>query len=250
MTIVALPYLTLLSMAATAYACKHRENRCSIGLMIPALVLNIGFVADKAIIDVALLLIFVVWVLYSIICRRFIFREHIWFLVVVGIGSQVMLLISAIWGYRCMMSLYVVYMLIIACLLYHADTKQQQFVLLAGTLTAIHPIATMVFCVATTIKQLLSKRISLKKYITPALCCTTVLIMFGLLVGYAKNSLTHCENLQYTYTQKNSTVFIKELPNDIYSWYFVPFSEFHENYYRILHGISEETDILYVQLPE
>ena len=49
---------------------------------------------------------------------------------------------------------------------------------------------------------------------------------------------------------ENHTIVIEELPDDIYSWYFVPIGEFHENYYRILHEIPDSVEIVYEELSE
>ena len=40
-------------------------------------------------------------------------------------------------------------------------------------------------------------------------------------------------------------IVIREVPNDIYSWYTVPFSEFHERYYREYYNIGDEIEIIY-----
>ena len=49
---------------------------------------------------------------------------------------------------------------------------------------------------------------------------------------------------------KNQTVVIQELPDDTFSWFFVPISEFHEKYYRILHEIPEDVEIIYPTISE
>ena len=63
--------------------------------------------------------------------------------------------------------------------------------------------------------------------------------------SYGQNAQTHKLNLQSTVAPENQTIVIRELPDDTYSWYFVPVSEFHEEYYRILYDIPEHVEIIY-----
>ena len=170
------------------------------------------------------------------------------FLLFVGIGSQIMLLISVVWGYRCMLSLYLVYMLVIGCLLYHADTKQRLFVLASGILTSFHPLATLTYWgVAFLLHR---KQMFAKKLTELVTYCGAAVALLILLFGYGKNAQTHKLNLKNTADFQNQTVIIQELPDDMYSWYFVPIGEFHEEYYRILHEIPETVDIVYQSTSE
>ena len=63
--------------------------------------------------------------------------------------------------------------------------------------------------------------------------------------GYAGNVQTYKENIQNTRQPEKGVIVIREVPNDIYSWYTVPFSEFHERYYREYYNIGDEIEIIY-----
>ena len=203
---------------------------------------------DKAIFDVVLLAVFCSLVAYQMYRNKISVAYPVVFLLFVGIGSQVMLLISAVWGYRCMLSLYLVYMLVIGCLLYHADTKQRLFVLASGILTSFHPLATLTYWgVAFLLHR---KQMFAKKLTELVTYCGAAVALLILLFGYGKNAQTHKLNLKNTADFQNQTVIIQELPDDMYSWYFVPIGEFHEEYYRILHEIPETVDIVYQSTSE
>lgn len=250
---VALPYLVMLLIAVTLYCAKENEKVLGKILVLTILVLGgcvVAAVLDKAVVYIAILLLGGGFVALQLLRAKAVFKEHIYFLIVVGIGSQVMLLVSAIWGFRCMLSFFVVYMLVLACLLYNADPKLQRIVLLVGILVSIHTVVAVAFCVAVAAKEFVFKKVSFEKWLSPVLCCAVFLSLVGVFVGYAKNIPTHRMNLQQTEAQWDNSIIIRELPNDIYSWYFVPISEFHEEYYRLLHDIPENVEIIYEALPE
>ena len=167
-------------------------------------------------------------------------RPQLLFLCVVGVGSQVMLLISAVWGFRCMLSLYVVYMLLIGCLLCDADDTVRWRVLSCGAAAAIHPLlaAALLGVFLLTGKEWIGKK--------AAMVCTAISLMI-LVAGYGANAGTHRENLRRTRDPESRVIVLKELPDDTCSWYLTPFNDFHETYYRILHTIPEDVQIVWEQ---
>lgn len=239
---VALPYVVMLSLGVLLP--KNKMSKASWTVCAAFLVGTvISPLVDKAIFDVVLLAVFCSLVAYQMYHNKISVAYPVVFMLFVGIGSQIMLLISAVWGYRCMLSLYLVYMLVIGCLLYHADTKQRLFVLASGILTSFHPLATLTYWgVAFLIRR---KQMFAKKLTELLTYCGAAVALLILLFGYGKNAQTHKLNLQNTADFQNQTVIIQELPDDMYSWYFVPIGEFHEEYYRILHEIPETVDIVY-----
>jgi hypothetical protein len=242
---VALPFIIMLALAVLfLYSGTNNRTALHWGIYI---VFQVGIVAssliDKAIFDVALLAVLGCSLAYQIYRGKITFTLPVWFLLFVGIGSQLMLLISVVWGYRCMLSLYLVCILVLGCLLYRADAKYRMFVLASGILASFHPAVTLVFWAAAFLLR--RKPAFVKKLAMVITCCGSAAAMLILLIGYGRNVETHKINLQSTAAQKNQRIVIQELPDDTYSWYFVPVSEFHEEYYRILHDIPEDVEIVY-----
>lgn len=237
---VAAPYLLMLALTGAV----GKENS---RLMAVNIVILVGYLIspslDKAIFDVALIGLLALQIVMLLIRERFV--PGVWFVILVGLGSQGMLVISAIWGFRCMFSMYMVYMLLICCALHHADLERRNYVLIAGLLMSVHPVLALVFCIALVVKPGVCKNI-----LPAAIRCVVVLVLAGLLAGYAKNAPVHRQNLRNTAAPKENVVVIEELPNDLYSWYFVPIGSFHEEYYRQLHKIPDSVEIIYEELPE
>ena len=243
---VSVPYLLMLAMAVTQREGNLGDRRMILNLLVLVGCL-ISPVLDKAIFDVVLIGLLAWQIVMALIRERF--APGVWFMILVGLGSQGMLLISAIWGFRCMLSMYMVYMLLIGCVLYHAEEAQRRNVLLAGLLMAIHPALALVFCLL----LLMGKeawRDFLKKAAPAGIRCLVVLALVGMFAGYARNVPVHRQNLLRTREMQSNTIVIEELPDDVYSWYFVPIGEFHEEYYRILHEIPDSVEIIYEELSE
>ena len=247
MSPVALPYLAMLSMIAAFEGSQTsgfgKIYHCAVfgGILLIAA----SPFAEKA---VVLVLPIVFWGIQMVLLMK---KGNMpiaaVFLCVVGIGSQVMLLISAVWGFRCMFSLYMVYMLLIGCLLYHAEEAQKRTVLAVGILTAIHPAAALVYIGIVLFMRWKGRESLLQKVSALLIYCGTVFSLLVLCIGYGRNASVHHLNLADTKAPNVHSIEIRELPNDVYSWYFVPIGEFHENYYRILHDIPQDTEIIYVE---
>lgn len=249
---VAIPYIFMLAVIVMMSCMGTKKGMlsrtmavngvCVVGCVIAPLL-------DNAIFIVVMMLLLGWQIIVLLVREKAHFGPQIYFLIFVGIGSQVMLLISAVWGFRCMLSMYMVYMLLIGCLLYHMDVDHRRYVLIAGLLMSIHPVLALVFCSVLMVRKQ-AWRAFLDKALPVALRCVVVLVMVGLLMGYAKNAPIHRQNLRRTAEIQGDMIVIEELPNDIYSWYFVPISEFHEEYYRLLHEIPENVEIVYEKLHE
>lgn len=237
---VAVPYLLMLSLTAAFDKEKISSRRMAVNVTVLGGCL-ISPILDKAIFDMVLIGL-LAWQIIMLLIRKG-FVPGVWFLIFVGMGSQGMLLISAIWGFRCMLSMYMVYMLLIGCALYHMDKKCRNCALAAGLLMSFHPALALAFCIG-----LLAKPDYLKKAVSAGLRCAVALAMAALIVGYAKNAPVHRQNLRNTTEITDNTIVIQELPNDLYSWYFVPMGEFHEAYYRLLHNIPQTVSIDYEEL--
>lgn len=242
---VASPFVAMLSLSLVLFSCKSKKDSVIIESAIAAVVLNLSGLVNNALLGIAALFAVALWVAFRLLISKTKLKEHIWFLFFVGIGSQVMLLISAVWGFRCMLSLYVVYMLVIGCLLYNADPKDRNYILTVGVLTAIHPVAAIVFCAVIVLKNLFVRNLTIESSFAAIISCAALISLLGVLIGYAQNVPVYRKNLDSTHAQEDGKIVIKQLPNETYSWYFVPFGEFHEDYFRMLHGISEDIEIIY-----
>ena len=168
---------------------------------------------------------------------------------IVGIGSQVMLLISAIWGFRCMLSLYLVYMLLIGCLTFRMEDSFRWCVICCGAVAAVNPpLAAVGYIAFLIIGRTASKETAVQIGKKVAFFATVVSLAI-LITGYASNTQTHEANLQRTKNPEDRVIVLEELPDTIYSWYTIPMGEFHEGYYRILHEIPADVEIIYQELP-
>lgn len=168
---VALPYLLILSLigAWIGGQAQHRFVKlCMRGIPSIILVVLCTPLANKAIVLMVLILLWLMQMVAMFVIMKKQGKVEFLLLCVVGIGSQVMLLVSAVWGFRCMLSLYLVYMLIIGCLLYHVDAKQRLFVLASGILTSFHPAATLVFWV---VAFLLRRKYGFAKNLSTIITC-------------------------------------------------------------------------------
>ena len=178
---------------------------------------------------------------YTLIKRRFEFIVYA--LAFVGIGSQLMLLISAIWGFRCMFSLYVVYMMIIIVLLDSESDNRQKAILLTGITCSIHPVLTLCYWAISGLGQIVKHQVFSSSFKKNLIVLFSAAAMISVCIGYGSNVSIYRGNLAATHSKQNS-ITLKSVPEFEYSWYHMPLSEFHENYYKQYYGI-ENTVIQY-----
>ena len=242
---VALPYMIMLCICSI-FLKKREESQTLYLWSIPVLaILMLGvFKVERAIpwiLVILLMFLLIIPIFWNNPRKQ---RIDMIFWSVVGIGSQIMLMVSIVWGFRCMLSVYLVYMILIALSLQGMQTKEKLFVLCSGILTAINPSLTLCFWGISAIfcyneRQLPS--VNLQKELL-RLCSVASLII--LCIGYGSNLSTYQENLLST-SLANEYVIVKELPNEIYSWYQVPFNKVHDRYYREYNDLGN-IDIKYV----
>ena len=170
-------------------------------------------------------------------------------LALVGIGSQIMLLISVVWGFRCMFSMYMVYMLLIGCLLLRLDPDDRAFILCCGAASSICPPAVIGLWL---LRAVLKARKSASATLWRAGACVCVLFsLISLLVGYRQNVPVHRENIENTESAtQTGKLSLRELPDDTYSWYFIPMGEFHEDYYKRYYELPETVELDYLERAE
>lgn len=163
-------------------------------------------------------------------------------LLISGVGSQIMLLISVIWGFRISFSMYIVWFILILYLAsYFYDLAFQIAILVC--LCSINIILGILGCLIAIILKYFNKSINSNVICGLAL----ILIMFNLgsnVNGYYKNFVIQEQNIERLKSKK-SEISLKKLDNDIYGWTFAPLSEFHENYMKQYYGLSDKTKIIY-----
>lgn len=245
---VAFPYLLMLSMCANTYISQNCRTKwirtCSTLIPIIMVAIRCISIIEKAILIAGFLVLFGAQMIYMFIKQNSSGKQIIFSLVFVGVGSQAMLLISAVWGFRCMFSLYMVYMLLLLFYLSKLDAAQRCFVLCSGTIASLSPLAVVaLWC----LRLLMKNRESAMRTVLNVLTYSSVVTAMAILLsGYAGNVSTHVENITRTeQASEHGELRLQELPNDGYSWYFIPMGEFHENYYRVYHGIPDSVAIDY-----
>ena len=244
---VALPYLLMLSLCAvTLFMQKSRSVFIRmICCSIPVLTVLISSLPQfqKAILLMIPIAIFCVTTVLLVLspCSQ---RPFLISLLFVGAGSQIMLLISAVWGFRCMFSLYLVYMLLILCTLARFSPEQCRFILCSGLLISLHPVVLLVYWLIHVVLAL--KKVSFphsaETLVLQIGSCIALLILFA---GYGSNVPVMLENQHESKFPGTSTILLKEPPAPNYSWYRLPLGDFHEPYYRQYYRLPDTFDIQY-----
>lgn len=247
---VALPFTLMLSAICTLLPYKNRRiARISVVITLVLMVFLCTPLTNKAVVLAALMLLWVVQMLMLFAYAAGKDRTSLVFLSVIGIGSQIMLLISAIWGFRCMLSLYMVYMLLIGILLQQLEREKRLVILCMGLLASIHPALALVFWVACGVWQKWKKRPVSGVVCKTLLRVCTAATLIVLCLGYGSNVPTHQENLA-SINEKKETVVIHQLPREEYSWYWVPFNEFHVDYCKQYYDLDASTEFVFELLEE
>lgn len=253
MSPVAFPYLLMLSLCVSGYIRENSQSKIirMNSMVVPALMLAIRCIPEieKMILIVCLLASIIVQLTYVFVFQKYSGKKEILALIFVGLGSQLMLLISAIWGFRCMFAMYVVYMLLILYYLPQLDTEERLFVLCSGIIGHLCPIAlALLWILRILLKN--KKKIMISGYniLVHTSVIAALLILF---LGYARNVPVHLQNLKQTTENSDSgELHLEALPDETYSWYFIPMGEFHEEYYKIYHTISDSVEIIYENVRE
>ena len=203
----------------------------------------ISIIFSKAVILLCSLIIFSYLILF--ICYVYLkYNKNISLilLLISGVGSQIMLLISVIWGFRISFSMYIVWFILILYLASYFYGLALKIAILV-CLCNINIILGILGCLIAIILKYFNKSINSNVIYGLAL----ILIMFNLgsnVHGYYKNFIIQEQNIERL-KSKQSEISLKKLDNDIYGWTFAPLSEFHENYMKQYYGLSDETKIIY-----
>ena len=72
----------------------------------------------------------------------------------------------------------------------------------------------------------------------------TVVTMLSVCMGYGGNRSIYVENTAQS-VSGNMEIELHQLPDETYSWYQIPLSEFHEAYYRRYYQL-DDAKIIYI----
>lgn len=244
---VAFPFILMLSVCGAIILREASRNILSmISIILPGLLLLVRCVPvfEKAIIITGIIILFLIEMIGIFVFKQYEEKPIICAYIFVGIGSQIMLLISAIWGFRCMFSLYVVYMILIMFLLSKMQKKYIYLVLSTGVLASIIPGLVWIFWILYGVIN--QKNAFFEKICKVMIGSLSIMILLNLAIGYAANRETYCENNINSEETKEEIV-LTELPNETYSWYSIPMNEFHERYYKMYYGIPENYNFKYIE---
>ena len=248
-TEVAYPFMLMLTLCCCIIVYRKKRLKTAVwGFAAPLGLTAICASAalERAVVILSVLFVCIVLFAYCAFVFRKLLRVEIIALILVGIGSQVMLLISVVWGYRCMFSMYTVYMLLIGIGLTRLNKETRILIVLSGILTSIHPMLLFAVIAVALIRKIAPKFThSLEYFCTVGATVAALLILF---IGYQKNSVQLKKNIENTQNvRKNEKIHIFELENEEYSWYSIPMGEFHEEYYRRYYDLPDTAEIEYIE---
>lgn len=250
---VAFPFLLMLSICGNLVFLKRCRSKLvgmvSCSVTVGTLAINCIPILEKAIIISLLLCFIAVQLTWLFLYRTYNAKQDVVPLIFVGIGSQVMLLISAIWGFRCMFSMYMVYMILILICLQEPkiEPEDRALVLCSGITASLYPPAVVgIWLLFVLLRNKKKAALAAGKILS---VCAVLASLAVLVIGYAHNAPTHFENIGNTRASvETGELILHELPEDTYSWYFVPFGDFHEHYYRLYYDLPNSVRIEYAEI--
>lgn len=250
---VPFPFILMLSLCGVAVDYKDGKLKNKLGLLISAAV-PLGFTLISALpvfnrrkLWIAATAVYVVQMFRLFVLRRYRCKPVLLTLAFIGFGSQIMLLVSPIWGWRCMLSMFIVHMLLIACCLFELDKKTQLFILCSGLTVSFHPLLTAAYWGVMLIFYIIKKEKAGGCVSQITLRAVVAAAMLTLLFGYAANAPTLRGNLERTLNHDGNTIILKDPPTG-YSWYM--FNYWQEKHFRILYNIPDDVEIVLEQVTE
>ena len=167
-------------------------------------------------------------------------------LAIIGLGSQLMLLKTILWGFRTSFCWILIYIIIALILINDNYENKDAFVYSSILFMSINLYCGIVGLVILCIKRYTKK---VNSYMPIALLVLTIIIgLTDEVIGYNENRDIHTENIKTVeYANKNDISRISILPYDDqqYGWTSPPLSEFHEKYFRSYYGIPDDVSIGY-----
>ena len=166
-------------------------------------------------------------------------------LFIIGIGSQIMLLKTDLWGFRTSFSWIILYLIVILMLVADKADMKSFTVFVCIVFIAINPYVGLLGVTILVVAYYYNKTIP-----TLAVIVSLFVIIVGLsdeAVGYRENSQIHKQNIAAAESaEKNDKIEIQDYEDEQYGWNSPPFSEFHESYFRNYYNIPDDVLIKYV----
>lgn len=241
------PIFLMLLMCSSYLCCKSLKSKFlrifSCAVPIVSLIVSSVQALQITIILIPIIICIIAEFVYVFVVRKYNQKQVVLILFVIGLGSQIMLLVSEIWGFRCMFSMYTIYMLIIGICLTDLSKKNALIILGSGILNCILPILVPIYWVLSLAVCKLNDEY--KRLIHIAVISLSVLFSLStLLYGYASNVSTYEKNISSVKTN-TAVVEVQKPPKDEYCWFKVPMEEFHEEYYKKYYNLQNETSFIY-----
>lgn len=154
--------------------------------------------------------------------------EALWF--IAGIGSQIMLIVTDIWGFRTTFPWIISLMIILMLNINRIEEKYQCMVvvLLMGSISSIIPAIAIVLII------LIGEKANQYKICVKILLVGIIVGFIGDIAGYYNNREVHLLNAKKIKQYDSGKLYLKKLNNKKYSW--VEYDEFHTkvmlNYYE------------------
>lgn len=171
-------------------------------------------------------------------------RIYIISMLVIGVGSQIMLLKTDLWGFRTSFAWILVYLIVLLSVLADKTDVMDYAVFACITCMAINPYIGAFGTVGLLI--LFMKK---KTAMAVSILISVVVILGGLsdeMLGYINNSGIHKQNRIAAETaDQYPEIEIQGYIDQQYGWNSPPLSEFHEKYFRSYYAIPDDVSIEY-----
>lgn len=179
------------------------------------------------------------------ICYKYLVYDKdisLFLLFIAGIGSQIMLLISTIWGFRICFSMYIIVFIFILYLANNVDELGIQISVLVGIIN-INLLAGIILGILFVLFKHYKVQINNNIFNI----CILILIIINIgnnALGYYNNSIIHKSNITQL-TSNKQKITLNKLSDESYSWTSWPLSKFHENYMKQYYSIPKDKIIVY-----
>ena len=163
-------------------------------------------------------------------------------LVIIGTGSQLMLLRTDLWGFRTSFAWMILHLIILLSLISDDPNKRKLVVLSCIACISMNPLMGLMGVGGIIFVHIKDSTVPIIAVIVPAL--TIAAGLSDEVYGYLENRVVHESNITSA-VEGGQYVHIHPYFKEEYGWSSPPFSEFHEPYFRSYYGISDTTVIEY-----
>ena len=202
----------------------QRKKKCSLVAFVDALVLTISVISSKGLPKMSIVLICVIILLFlSILMYKVIESSEVKCIVFIFVillsGSQFIVLVAGIIGFRTTFSTTIFYIIMILLL--------------------INGILNFSF----DLKEKINKGYAIMSVIN----ILVILNLLSTIIGFNKNKEVHLYNVNEAQMKDAEYINIKNYNDEEYGWNSPPLGEFHEKYFRLYYDIADECEIKYLE---